>query len=430
MLQWSAQPFLGTVLGQIEKIMRLFLLLLTPIPLYCAAQKLTPVWVEAGRNKLVLARVVVERGSECPSISIGNAAPVAMHLRQPAPKHFQPICEFEIPPGTKRASVENQKLALPVDNPSRIAVIGDTGCRLKGDRIQACNDPAEWPFASVAAKAAGSKSQLVIHVGDYLYRESPCPPGDEKQCGGSPSGDNWEAWNADFFTPARALLAAAPWAFSRGNHESCSRSWMGWYYYLDPRPFPETCSDYSEPYLVTLGTFQLLMVDSSAAKDPADPAQVARYTALLKPFASTNAWLVEHHPMWGLQKGARAAAPDAPLLAVMQQAYDGAGFAHIGLILAGHQHLFEILSYTNGRPPQIVAGDAGTMLADQIRKDLKGETVFGTTVETGQSRHQFGFTFLERKRQYWEVELKGPSGKVAATCRIEGKAVHCKGSPQ
>jgi hypothetical protein len=332
--------------------MRLFKVLVLAIPLFAAeqkvfsaTQKLTPVWVEAGPGKSALARVIVQDGSDCPSISIGNAAPVAMHRRQPVPKHFQPICEFEIPNGTRHAAVDGQKLAILTDNPSRIVVIGDTGCRLKGERVQACNDPVEWPFKTVAAKAASAKPQLVIHVGDYLYREAPCPPGSENGCGGSPSGDNWEAWKADFFAPASSLLAAAPWAFSRGNHESCGRSWQGWFYYLDPRPFPEACPDYSEPYLVTLGAFQLLMVDSSAAKDgtKADPGQTATYTAMLKPYASTTAWLVEHHPMWGLSRGGEKGSPDAPLTAVMQQAYDAAGLANIGLILAGHTHLFEIL---------------------------------------------------------------------------------------
>jgi hypothetical protein len=50
----------------------------------------------------------------------------------------------------------------------------------------------------------------VIHVGDYLYREDPCPAAAQAQCGGTPSGDNYGAWNADFFKPAAKLLAAAP----------------------------------------------------------------------------------------------------------------------------------------------------------------------------------------------------------------------------
>ena len=177
-----------------------------------------------------------------------------------------------------------------------------------------------------------------------------------------------------------------------------------------------------------LGEFQLLMVDTSAAKDAAvDPKQVAKYTELLKPFAASSGWLVEHHPIWGLKHDASDQG-DAPLTAVMQQSYEGAGLANIGLVLAGHTHLFEILSYSGGRPPQIVAGDAGTSLASKIQKDLKGETVFGTQVESGTSRHEFGFTMLEHKKRRWNLALKDPSAKTLASCKIEGKAVHCKGA--
>jgi len=398
------------------------------IPVCAAVQTLTPAWVEVGPNREVIARVVIRQKSDCPSISIDNARPTRTSLRQPVPKFFQPVCQFEIPRGTKRAKVGSQRLVLPVDDPSRIAVIGDTGCRVKGDRIQACNDPAVWPFAAVAARTAAAKPRLIIHVGDYLYRESPCPAAEAKQCGGSPSGDNWDTWNADFFQPVGALLGAAPWAFSRGNHESCARSWQGWFYYLDPRPFPQACPDYSEPYLVTLGAFQLLMVDSSAARDDrVDPTQLTRYTSLLKPYASTSAWLVEHHPLWGLRHELTDKT-DAPLTEVMQQSYDAAKLAGIGLILAGHTHLFEILSYAKGRPPQIIAGDAGTALANQIQTDLKGETVFGTVVESGTSRHQFGFTMLAHKGNAWGLALKDPASKTMVSCKIQGKNVRCKGA--
>ena len=35
--------------------------------------------------------------------------------------------------------------------------------------------------------AAAQKPDLVIHVGDYYYRETPCPAGEAK-CAGSPFG--------------------------------------------------------------------------------------------------------------------------------------------------------------------------------------------------------------------------------------------------
>ena len=66
---------------------------------------------------------------------------------------------------------------LPRPNPRRIVVFGDTGCRIEGKRAQACNNPNEWPFPKIAAIAARAKADLVLHVGDYLYREGPCPQG-------------------------------------------------------------------------------------------------------------------------------------------------------------------------------------------------------------------------------------------------------------
>lgn len=77
----------------------------------------------------------------------------------------------------------------------RIVVIGDTGCRLKASEsaYQACNDSEAYPFATVAAHAAAWHLDLVIHVGDYLYRANPCPPG-RSGCVGSPWGYGWDSW--------------------------------------------------------------------------------------------------------------------------------------------------------------------------------------------------------------------------------------------
>ncbi len=47
----------------------------------------------------------------------------------------------------------------------------------KGPAVQSCNDPAQWPFARLAASAARLKPDLVIHTGDYLYREKRLPGG-------------------------------------------------------------------------------------------------------------------------------------------------------------------------------------------------------------------------------------------------------------
>ena len=139
------------------------------------------------------------------------------------------VCEAPLPAGARSAAVAGQALSPPVPSPRRILVIGDTGCRMEAPTdFQACNDPTAWPFAKVAARAAAWRPDLVIHVGDYHYRESACPEGNAG-CAGNPVGNTWASWRADFFAPAAPLLRAAPWILIRGNHEVCSRAGEGWF---------------------------------------------------------------------------------------------------------------------------------------------------------------------------------------------------------
>jgi hypothetical protein len=147
------------------------------------------------------------------------------------------VCEKPIPPSARRAAIAGRALPLPKASPRRIVVLGDTGCRIKtSDRaFQACNDTAQWPFAAVAGAASDARPDLVIHVGDYHYRENACPDGNPG-CAGSPWGYGWDAWEADLFAPAERLMRAAPWIVVRGNHESCHRAGQGWWRFLDPRP--------------------------------------------------------------------------------------------------------------------------------------------------------------------------------------------------
>ena len=351
-----------------------------------------------------------------------------MALRQPVPIGFPPACELEIPAKTKTASVNGRALNLPKANPARVIALGDTGCRIKGSQIQACNDPKLWPFRQIASSVAAEKPDLVIHVGDYLYRESPCPGGSAEMCGGSPAGDNWDAWNADFFTPAAELLAAAPLAFSRGNHEDCGRSWRGWFYYLDPRPWDGQCEDYSAPYLVKLGKFQVAMLDSSATKEnDVNDEQVAKFASELASLHPENAWLATHYPFWGFTSDARGGSAK-PLAAVLEAAWDKAAPTGFTLILSGHVHLFEYVSVDHGRPPQIVAGDGGTAMSVPIEASMKGTQIRGASVMGSKSRQKFGYTMLTRAGKSWRLELKDPGRNVMVNCTAPGSSETCESS--
>ena len=333
-----------------------------------------------------------------------------MALRQPVPAGLRPACEFTIPSNARSASIDNQKLALPKPNPSKVVTLGDTGCRLGRGIVQNCNNPDLWPFQQVAARSAAERPDLIIHVGDYLYRETPCPAGSEAQCGGTPIGDRWETWNADFFTPAAKLLAAAPWAFARGNHEDCSRAWRGWFYYLDPRSI-SVCDSYSPPYTIRLGTFTLAMLDSSAVfEDRLDEVQVQKFVTQFATIKQKNAWIAAHHPIWGFKQD-QVDRPAVLISVPLEAAWDKQPPQGIDMVVSGHIHLFELLRFDNGRPTQLVTGNGGTNLVMGIQKSVDGTLAHGATVIASGSQSQFGYTLLTRSGTDWKLVLKNRMGK-------------------
>ena len=398
-------------------------LALAAMHLAAQAQTLTPAWVEVGDGGQALARVVVTAPDRCPSIIADNAT-LVMAPRVPIPPGFQPVCEAVIPHGTKSARMNEQTLALPHDDPSRIAVLGDTGCRIKGKEIQDCN--SDWPFEQVANAATAAQPQLVIHVGDYLYREDACPAEESKKCAGSPHGDKWETWNADFFQPAAKLLASAPWAFSRGNHEDCTRAWRGWFYYLDPGGWSgAVCNAMPAPVTVKLGSFQLVLFDSSAVKGVTDPAQVKAYAAELRMLDVSNAWLVDHHPFWALKPG-KDGAPPLSETDTLREAWDQVSPKGIVMVLSGHTHVFELLGYGGQRPLQIVAGDAGTSLDRGAPHQMNGAEIYGMTTEQAEDQEVFGYTLLSKSGDGWTLSLKDPETRELFNCSIQGAKARCK----
>jgi hypothetical protein len=190
-------------------------------------------WVQAVANGYE-ARLATT-AAVCPALTTDKGE-VAMIMRAPAGAAFPLVCAAPLSPGLASARIGATVLPVPMAQPQRILVLGDTGCRIKGAALQACNDPTAWPFPQLAEAAAKLKPDLIIHLGDYLYRESACPPGNAG-CAGSPWGDNWVSWQADFYAPAAPLLAAAPIVLVRGNHEDCLRAGLGWLRLQGPSGF-------------------------------------------------------------------------------------------------------------------------------------------------------------------------------------------------
>lgn len=393
-----------------------------------AVGPLPPAWLEFGPRGVLLARAIVD--GACPPITL-DGEPTEMLARTAASSAFPVIaCEATIPFGVETAVIGDQELPIPGEPFQRIAVIGDTGCRLNSweHKYQACNDPAAWPFARVAASVAVWEPDLIIHVGDYLYRESPCPPSGV-DCVGSPSGDTWPTWNADFFTPASPLLGSAPWVFMRGNHETCGRNPKGWFHYLDPHAYQAACQVYTEPYVASLNGLTLAVIDSAAAADTNDTPEEAReYTQEfqnLAEIAPSGSWLVTHRPVWGILEGSKGE------FEVENATYAASTSDRLGgdyaLVLSGHIHLAEVIAFDqdSAKPPQIIAGNSGTALDDIPTASPTAGQLGDPTVEDAETLSSFGFMTLEPDGSRWVATQRNKSGAPLVRCALNLPDIEC-----
>jgi hypothetical protein len=383
-------------------------------------------WVELGPSGAVLARAI-SKADACPELMVDKVAVRMEERAAPSPPDY-PVrsCETALPPHARRVTLGGQRLPLPADRPRRIVVVGDTGCRLKAvDGFQACNDPGAWPFARVARSIARWRPDVVIQVGDYLYREEPCPEGN-RGCRGSPFGQNWPTWDADFFSPAAPALRAAPWLFVRGDHELCSRAGPGWFRFLDPGPMPASCQDVTEPYSVDLGRVRMLVLDTALASDraPLNPDPYVSQFVALRALAGSNAWLLAHKPMWGLLPDSSGGSVTV-LNPTLQAASGNSLPPGVRLVLTGHIHLAEVLGFAGVRPPQIVAGISGTLLLPQITAPLVGMDVAGATLATARTLARHGFFTFTPRPWGWAATIRDVDGKAMARCRLRGRSAAC-----
>ena len=383
-------------------------------------------WVQFTATGGLEARAIVAPGMKCPQV-MSAKTPLASVVRAEPNEAFPiQVCATPIPTGADRLTVGGLPVPSMPRQVNRVAILGDTGCRLKGKYVQDCNDPAAWPFATVARLAAGRKPDVVIHVGDYHYRETPCPT-DRPGCAGSPHGDNWAVWQKDVFIPAEPLFPVAPLVLTRGNHELCDRGGQGWFRTLDPRPSIE-CVAQTDPYTLSIGPLSLLMLDSAPANDQqADPKLVPVYQEHLKALyakARPDSWLVTHRPIWAFVLNGYAPV-GTTTNATLQAAAANAMPANVSMILSGHIHSFMAYDFGGVRPSQLVVGEGGDA-ADEIAHPLPvGQSIDGKPIKRGMALGDYGYVLLQRVAGGWDAATYSLSDKVIARCQIRGRSIAC-----
>ncbi|EGF32913.1 hypothetical protein IMCC9480_1629 [Oxalobacteraceae bacterium IMCC9480] len=459
---------------QFNCTLSIFALLLAgcaPMPVNDHSAGLTT-FVVLGEQGQAVARVLTD-AAQCPRIRIDGvdvamdvraaAGTVAQRTTRSAPADSKPsgfpllTCEKILPAQTTSAIVAGHALPLPKTEARRIVVIGDTGCRLKksDQAYQPCNDAAHYPFARIAAAAARWQPDLVIHVGDYHYRENACPD-DNAGCAGSSWGYGWDAWRDDFFKPAAPLLQAAPWVLVRGNHESCSRAGQGWWRMLDPRPLQagrdcndpanDDLGDFSDPYAVPLGgDAQVIVLDTSnttGSPIAQDDVRSGKYRAMyrqadqLSQQASYN-FGANHQPILGFYayEDAKGIVNVLPGNQGIQSVFGALNPlimpARIDALLSGHTHLWQQVSFASAHPTQFIAGFSGTMedlvpLPDVLPSGATpapGAIVASVSAWTG----GFGYMTMERSgARQWQVRVWDTAGREVNRCQVEGSKSACE----
>jgi hypothetical protein len=420
----------------------------------------------------LIARAVTD-GAACPVVVLRGAGVSTLAMRSVAPAPgivgFSSVraCRASLPGRVTRATIVGRRLPL-LGSSGKIALIGDTGCAIPKpgasgkQKAQDCNDPvAGWPFAAIAARVAGARPDVVIHMGDYIYREAGCTTTVSKRpanCNGSPAGnpagspnpDNWAIWEADFFKPAAPFLAVAPIVTIRGNHELCSRAGNGYFLLLDPGPSSaRTCGDIKSPdvtppYGLDVHGLRLVVADTSGACD-FDALRTNLYAPMFAHaarLAHGPTWLLSHRPLFGYVNG-KAVEPgeaghdvhgctsDSPATTVwksveLQTAASGLG--RYSAILSGHVHAFETVQLA-GRPGQLIVGNGGTKINGGLTKNPVPPS-FGPGSSPAPTwagvQATFGYAIVTpAARGGWTLRARSVTGALLATCPFGAAPLRC-----
>ncbi len=441
---------------------------------------IVPKYVSASR---VQARAIIPAGVSCPKLVAmvernGRERRVSrrMSLRTPGPTTdpaFSTIrgCQANLPKGAVSAKVGDKKVPASMPNKvNKIAMFSDTGCRIKPSEVQDCSTPATWPTARVAASIAAQRPDIIVHLGDYFYRESPCPADKQPFCGtsppplhGAPFNDSANGWLVDAIVPLSPMFASAPLLLTSGNHESCKRGGNG--YSLLFSVFPNSSQDcapvngvtpekYNPTWTLNLPvaarrTLRLAIVDTPYGDDsaldkyvgPQRPGFVnaARKTPRKR---GRESWLITHAPVFGIQSTdfSNGKPSWSPWMTPDIAAASYGLLGNYDFIASSHIHLTQAVQIP-GQPGQLVVGNGGVLLdppggyqipghgplADGTGAPLSSALVpYPTAVRFwNEVRHGFVIAAPGTKSRNWKFTHRTPEGDRFAKCKLKRTKIYC-----
>lgn len=458
----------------------------TPAGLIAAYTLVAPASVT--KSQLV-ARAVVAAGRSCPKLRTSSATAsgtavrrLTMKVRKPAETALPAfssvvVCSRNIPNETIKATIGGRKIpaALP-QTIKKIALVADTGCRVKGQYVQDCLSPTAWPMRAISEQIAREKPQVVLNPGDYYYRESACPTADEQLCAGTPPPvagmpftDSDNGWVVDVLEPMSPLFPVAPMALLRGNHEACDRGGNGFFLFFDPRPdtaatcgpvlaagglvapAPATTPTWAADLQVSNGrTLRVAMVDSAYGQDEYvsswAPIQRTSYEQAQKLTANRpgrESWLLTHRPIFSHVTDTFAPPNNSlwtPWTSLDQTAASQGLLGNYKLVLSSHVHVTQAVQIP-GQPGSLIMGNGGTYLDPPTGYATPqygpGANADGTPIAPTVTPYpsatmdwtlvQFGYAMAFPKQQAgrWAIKHRSPAGAPIGRCQLQGRRLFC-----
>jgi hypothetical protein len=103
---------------------------------------------------------------------------------------------------------------------------------------------------------------------------------------------------------------------------------------------------------------------------------------------------------------------------------------NVQTLIAGHNHLFEMVSFAASHPTQLISGNGGAWADAPLRRPLPpGASVApGTVIERIVSTSRYGFMVLERdpdRSDRWRIEARDVRGQVITACMLRNGKTKC-----
>ena len=148
--------------------------------------------------------------------------------------------------------------------------------------------------------------------------------------------------------------------------------------------------------------------------------------------ATGRGWIITHRPIWGLTPVARLGPVgplEVPINRTQQVAVENRDLSAVQMVVSGHIHHFDSLSFGSDRPAQLVVGTGGDVGVWADTPKVRAATVSIDGQEAKRlSFERYGYFLLDRDGDDWVGVFRDLDNRLVANCRLHLRALICWGA--